>query len=112
MNQKNLLRVSLAVTLLGLVFLFFYAGQFDLRTVENINLPEEKVQLAGTIKSLSMKDKVAFMEVEGEKIETIPVVLFTPEELFLKTGDYVEIVGTMEEYKGKKEVIASSVVVK
>ncbi|MEK6950471.1 MAG: OB-fold nucleic acid binding domain-containing protein [Nanoarchaeota archaeon] len=112
MNEKTLLKISLAATILGLAFLFFYAGQFDLRALEKVNLPEEKVQLQGRIKSLQMKDKVAFMVVEGERVETTPVVIFPPEELFLNVGDYVEIVGTVEEYQGKKEVVASSVVLK
>lgn len=112
MNEKTLLKISLAATILGLTFLFFYAGQFDLRAIENANLPEEKVQLQGIIKTLQMKDKVAFMVIEGQRVETTPVVVFPPEELFLKAGDYVEIVGTVEEYQGKKEVVASSVILK
>ncbi len=120
MDEQTLLKISLVVTILGLLLLFFSAGQFELspRTLEKANLPEEKVQLQGTIKSLqskdspSGKDKVVFMVIEGERVETTPVVVFPPEELFLKEGDYVEIVGTMEEYKGKKEVVASSIVLK
>lgn len=119
MNEATLLKISLVVTILGLLLLFFSAGQFDLspRTLEKANLPEEKVQLQGIIKSLQSKDlpsndKVIFMVIEGERVETTPVVVFPPEELFLKAGDYVEIVGTVEEYKGKKEVVASKVVLK
>jgi len=111
-NEKTLLKISLITTILGLVFLFFYAEQFDLRALETADLPEEKVQLKGIIKTLQMKDKVAFMVIEGERVETTPVVVFPPEELFLQAGDYVEVVGTVEEYQGKKEVVASSVVLK
>jgi len=36
-----------------------------------------------------------------------------PEEsIFLKEGNYVEIYGEVEEYKGEKEVIASKIILK
>ena len=39
------------------------------------------------------------------------VVVFNDEEIYLKKGDYVEISGEVEEYKGKKEIIASEITI-
>jgi len=38
--------------------------------------------------------------------------LFKDSEIFLEEGDYVEVTGTVEDYNGKKEVIANKVVKK
>lgn len=98
----------------GLIFLFFYAEEVELKSVARIDseLPEEEVRISGRISRLSDHDKVMFLELQGERIETIDVILFKEEDLFLHEGDYVEITGTVEEYEGKKEVIASKVVLK
>ncbi len=111
MEEKTLLQASVIMVLLGLTFLYFYAGEVEMPTasqLENI-APEEKVQIQGVISRLSQQDKVAFIELQGERIETMDVVVFTAEEAYLQEGDYVEIEGTIEDYRGKKEVIASQI---
>ncbi len=114
MQEKTLYLISVMVILLGLPFLFFYADEADLPSVARIDseLPEEKVRVSGRITRLSDHDKVIFLELQGERIETMEIVLFKEEEIFLHEGDYVEVSGTVEEYRGKKEVIADKVVLK
>lgn len=114
MNENTLLQASIIMVLLGLTFLYFYAEEVELPTAERLDnlLPEEKVQVQGIISRVSQQEKVAFIELQGERVETMKVVLFPNEDLYLQEGDYVEIVGTVEEYQGKKEVIASKIVKK
>jgi len=114
MEEKTLLQASLIMVLVGLTFLYFYAEEVQIPTAQQLdNLPtEEEVHLQGIISRLSRQDRVAFIELQGERIETMNVVLFTDEEAYLQEGDYVEIVGIVEDYKGKKEVIASNIVKK
>ncbi|MDO8656538.1 MAG: OB-fold nucleic acid binding domain-containing protein [Nanoarchaeota archaeon] len=114
MEEKTLLQVSLIMVLLGLTFLYFYAQEVQIPTAQQLgNLPpEEEVRLQGVISRVSQQDRVAFIELQGERVETIDVVLFADEDVYLQEGDYVEITGTVEEYQGKKEVIASKIVKK
>ena len=114
MNEKTLLKVSVVIALLGLSFLFLYSEEVDLKSVERIDsaIPEETVELKGTVNRVSVSDKVIFLEIEGERVEKTDVILFTDQDIFIKDGDYVEISGTVEEYEGKKEVIANSIVLK
>jgi len=102
------------MVLVGLAFLYFYAGEVEMPTTSQLSntAPEEKVQIKGIISRVSQQDKVAFIELQGERIETMNVVLFADEEAYLQEGDYVEIVGTVEDYQGKKEVIASQIIKK
>ena len=114
MQEKNIFRTAIIAALLGLTFLFFYSGEADLQAVERIDsaIPEETVNLKGTVNRVSVSDKVIFLEIEGERVEKTDVILFTDQEIFVKPGDHVEISGTVEEYQGKKEVIANRILLK
>lgn len=111
MQEKTLLQVSVLMLLVGLTFLYFYAEEISLPTSSQLqNLPpEEKVRVQGTISRINQQEKVAFIELQGERIETMEVVLFSDENLYLQEGDYVEILGTLENYRGKPEIIASQI---
>ncbi|PIN74977.1 hypothetical protein COV17_04355 [Candidatus Woesearchaeota archaeon CG10_big_fil_rev_8_21_14_0_10_36_11] len=114
LQEKTILKVALVVTLLGLSFLFFYAEEFTLEIVDRIDtIPaEEKVRIAGTVTRLSTFENVIFIEVEGQRTETMDIIVFNDENLYIKEGSYVDITGVVEEYEGKKEVIAESIEVK
>ena len=114
MQEKTLLKVSLIAIIVGLSFLFLYSEELDLKSVETLEgIPnEETVKLKGKIVQLRQAENTYFLKIEGSKIETSDVILFPEEDLFLKEGQFVEIVGDTEEYKGKKEVIANKIVVK
>ena len=114
MQEKTFFRISLLVAIGGLVFLLLYSQKLAFKPSNSLKTiqPEEQVQLRGIIKQLSVQDKAIFLELEGEMIETTDVIIFTDENTFLHQGDYVDISGTVENYKGKKEVVASKVRVK
>ncbi len=112
MQEKTLLKIAVLTALLGVGFLALYASELEIGAVERLDtaLPEETIELQGIITRLNQRDKVTFVELQGQRIETADVVIFTEENLYLQQGDYVEIVGTVEDYQGKREVIASKVV--
>ncbi|MBT3836137.1 hypothetical protein HOD05_04115 [Candidatus Woesearchaeota archaeon] len=114
MEEKTLLKISLVAIILGLSFLFIYSGELELKAVETLeNIPnEETVRLTGKIAQLRETESAYFLKIEGSKIQTTDVILFPEEKLFLKEGQFVEVTGDTEEYKGKKEVIANKIIVK
>ncbi len=114
MNEKIILKISLIIVVLGLVFLTFYSDGVELKAVERIDsaLPEQEIKLKGIINRLTTTEKVSFIELEGQKVEKTKVILFPDGDIYLKEGDYVELSGTVEEYQGEKEVIANKVTVK
>ncbi|MBT4935261.1 hypothetical protein HOL21_04790 [Candidatus Woesearchaeota archaeon] len=114
LQEKMLIKVALAITLLGLTFLFFYADEFTIEIADRIDtIPaEEKVRIAGEVTRVSTHENVIFLEVEGKRTETMDIIVFNDEDLYVKKGHYVDIVGVVEDYKGKKEVIAERVEVK
>jgi DNA/RNA endonuclease YhcR with UshA esterase domain len=114
MKEKTILKVSIIIILVGLIFLFLYAGNIDLKAMSNLDeaLPEDEIKLKGTITRLSISDKVAFIELEGSQVVKTDVVLFNDQDVYLQEGDYVEISGTVEEYNNEKEIIANKIVKK
>ena len=114
MQEKQLIKISLIVASIGLLILLFFADSFELVAVNNIeNIEnEQEVKLKGVITRLTQLDKVVFIELEGQQAIKSDVILFPNEELYLQEGNYVEIIGTIEEYNNKKEVIANEIILK
>jgi len=54
-------------------------------------------------------EKVSFLKVAQEKTEVVSIVLFKEEDINLEKGDYVEVIGEIEEYEGKNEIIGNLV---
>jgi len=82
-----------------------------IQSLEDVPLDEE-VKIAGMVTKLTKKDKVVFLTVEGLKTETMDIIFFPKEDIFINLGDHVTVEGTVEEYQGKKEVVGNKLVVR
>ena len=114
MQEKTLLKISLFVSLGGLLLLYYLSSGVNLDAITGIEEVEEnkEVLVRGKLGKVKELDKVAFLEIWREKIMKTSVVLFKDSNISLKPGDYVEITGTVEDYQGKKEIIGNKVVKK
>lgn len=114
MNEKLLWKVSSIAVIIGLVMMYGYAGKVEVKPnldLETMPLDKE-ITVRGEITAVRTHDKAIFLEIAGEKVETVDVVLFNDKDVFVKEGNYIEITGKVEEYNGKKEIIAEKVIVK
>ena len=111
MKETTLLKTALICSLLGLVILYFISAKIDVKDYKPSRLNEnigDDVKLTGTIAKISQNDNVAFLEVNYQN--PVIVVLFTDNEnLSLKIDDTIEVVGEVQEYKGKNEIIAQKI---
>ena len=111
MKETTLLKTALICSLLGLVILYFISAKIDVRDYRPSQLNEnvgEDVKLIGTIAKISQNDNVAFLEINYQS--AVIVVLFTGDKnLSLKINDSVEVIGEVQEYKGKNEIIAQKI---
>ena len=114
MQEHTLYTISLAIILLGLGFLFLYAEEVELPLVDSIEpfSPAEKVRIEGTLSKLHRSDKVFFLQVQGKRTETLDIVFFPKEDVFLHEGDVVEVEGTVQEFQGSKEIIAEKIMIR
>lgn len=111
MKETNLLKIALICSLLGIIILYFISTKIDVKDYKPSRLNEnvgDDVKLIGKITKISQNENVAFLEVEYQS--PVIVVLFTDDKnLSLKVNDYIEVIGEVQEYKGKNEVIAQKV---
>lgn len=116
MKERNLFKISLVGSILGIVILWLAASQIELSEsmISQIDgVPEgDEVLVKGVVTKVTDTEKVAFLDISQEEIKSVTVVLFKDEDVDLAEGDYVEIEGTVEDYEGEREIIANKVEVK
>ena len=106
--------IGALATIFGIIFLLFYVEEVTIEPIETIEFTPatKEVFMEGKITKLNVFDNVIFITLDGTRKEVTDVILFPEDSIFLKEGQNVEISGVVEEYQGKKEVIASKIVVK
>ena len=109
MKETTLLKIAIICSLVGLIVLYFISAKIEIGDYKpnllNKNVGED-VKLTGTITKISQRDNVAFVEVNQEN--PITVVLFADSN-DLEEGNVVEIIGEVQEYNGKEEIIANRI---
>ncbi len=113
MKEKDLLKVSLVFSLIGILIIFFLTNtlevkKYDIGSLSKDNL-DDSVKVKGFVSS--------FIETPGLYIITlkddtgkIPVIIFKDEELPLREGLELEIIGDIVEYQDKIEIILKEIV--
>ena len=102
----NIQKVALITTILGLITLFFFTEGYA-PVVTHFEVEEETVQVEGEIVRMADRNTVKFLELDGCKQERLNLIVFSDEDIYVKEGDYISATGTIEEYKGKKEMIVN-----
>lgn len=111
MKETTLLKIALICSLVGLLVLHFISTKIELKEYNPSRLNEnvgDDVKLTGKIIKISQKDNVAFIELSYPSPATI--VLFNDDKnLSLRINDSIEVIGEVQEYKGKNEIIAQNI---
>ena len=111
MKETTLLKIALICSLVGLAILYFFSTKIEIKDYNPNKLNKdigEDVKLKGIITKLTDKGNVVFIEINQQS--PITVVLFTDEDnLKLKSGDDVEVIGRVQEYNRKNEIIAQTI---
>ena len=111
MKETTLLKIALICSLVGLIALYFISAKIEIKdykpNILNRNVGDD-VSLKGTITKINDKGNVVFVDISQQN--SVPVVLFTDSNnLNLKNGDNVEVIGKVQEYNGKNEIIAQKI---
>ncbi|MBW3012484.1 hypothetical protein KY311_04820 [Candidatus Woesearchaeota archaeon] len=108
MKEKTLLKIALISTILGIFSLLVLSEFIELgeSTISQIKeMDGGVVRLTGIVEKVIEKDKVIILTVS--KKETIDVVVF--DEVSFEKGQHVDVIGEVDKYNGKKEIIAKEV---
>jgi DNA/RNA endonuclease YhcR with UshA esterase domain len=108
MQDRTLLKIALCGSLLGLVILAIFAATLQLEDSKNIDYEQigKKAAVTGMIKSISSRNNVTKITVEASC--DVHAVFFDP-LLELGRGDRVRMLGTVEEYQGRRELIIEKI---
>ena len=110
MKENTLLKIALICSLVGLIALYFISTKIEVKDYKpnfNKNIGDD-VKLKGTITKITDAGNVVFIDVSQQN--PITVVLFTGDDkLELISGDNIEVIGELQEYKGKDEIIAQRI---
>lgn len=111
MKENTLLKIALICSLIGLFILYFISIKIEVKDYKpsllNKNIGGD-VKLIGTVTKITDRGNVVFIEVKQQS--PITIVLFTDDNnLKLKNGDNVEVIGEVQEYNGKNEIIAQKI---
>jgi len=111
MKETTLLKIALACSLVGLIALYFISTKIEIKDYNPSKLGNnigDDVNLKGIVTKITNKGNVAFLDISQQN--SVSVVLFSPgDNLKLKNGDNVEVIGKVQEYNGRNEIIAQKV---
>ena len=108
MKESLLVKLALITSLAGILVLFLISGHIkveekplDKISVENL---EDYVKVNGMVTNVIDTDNVAILKITQPR--DIDVVVFKNGPLNISKGANVEIIGKVDEYKNKAEIIA------
>jgi len=110
----NIIKISITVAILGIVALFFLVRYNEQNTVKISELKQGQIErITGMVNSVYIsKDSHTFLKVADTSGE-ISVIAFKSsniDEVYeLEVGDQISVLGRVEEYKGKLEIIAKEI---
>lgn len=111
MKENTILKIALICSLLGLVILYFASTKIELKDYRPNFIDKnvgDDVKLIGVVTKITDKGDVVFIDVSQQT--PVAVVLFSDDDnIKLKSGDNVEVIGEVQQYNGKKEIIAEMI---
>ena len=114
MNDVKLLRIALAIGVVGIISLFFLSKTIQAEPTEIGQITQEdigrKVMIEGIVEEIEQKKSVTILEIseQGTK-DTVSVALFGNKLNIPEQGEKVKITGTVKEYYGKLEIVAEKI---
>ena len=112
MNNTTLSKLSLIISLLGILLLLFISENINLEIskIDSItrNNLEQNVKINADVINVNKKDDLLFLKVKDETSE-IDVVIFESNNLEINKGDKIEVQGKITLYKDNLEIIAKNV---
>ena len=115
MEEKSLFKIALACSLVGVTTLFFVSEfiEVDDKYIEEIRIDylDKDVKIMGTVKKVVDNGNVVMMNIVQP--QELKVVVFKDENkdenIDLKAGNYIEVLGKVEEYNGELEIIGDRI---
>lgn len=113
MKEKTLLMLALLGAISGIIVLYSATENISVeeRVIEKITDGDigKDLRVVGEVVKVTDRDKVAFLKIEQNKPVAIDIVLFKNMDIDISEGEYVEIMGKVDDYDGKIQIVANEV---
>lgn len=112
MEEKTLLKIALACSIVGIFIIFIFADKLEPSLVNISGISQsfidKNVKIRGTVSSFRITSSVLMLDMRDET-GTIKVVAFDKEDFEADKGQAVEVIGKVKEYQGVLEIEAKSI---
>ena len=112
MEEKNLLKVALICSIIGIFIIFIFANRLEpsLISISDVSesLIDQSVKIQGAIDSIRVTPSIIILNVKDDS-GSIKVVAFSQDNSELVKDQLVEILGDVTEYKGILEIEAKKI---
>jgi len=112
MKQKTLFKIALICALIGIFLLYLISNNADLDNTSIFNakhFEEGVVKVKGTVKEIEPIGGIQIIRISAT--ETIPAVVFEDTEIdTIQVGDTIEIIGEIDSYEGRKQLIVNEII--
>jgi DNA/RNA endonuclease YhcR with UshA esterase domain len=109
----NIFKISLIISLLGILLLLIYSENITLPTknIQNITNKDvdKQIKIVGQVIRLTDLPGLMILDIK-DNTEQITVVIFKEETLNINKNDFLEIQGKVAEYRGELEIIAEKII--
>ena len=109
MKEKALLRIAIISSLVGVFLLYIISENISLdesaiSKIENEDIGDD-VKVKGVVKDVFNGEKVSIITITQPS--EMKIILY--DNVSVNSGDYIEVVGEIDEYNGNKEIIGNRV---
>ena len=112
MDERNLLKVALICSIIGVFIIFIFADRLEpsLMNISDISdsMIDQSVKIQGEIVAVRNTPSVSILDVEDDG-GSIKVVAFDDENSGLSKGQFVEVFGDIQDYEGLLEIEAKKI---
>ena len=109
MKEKTLLKVAIISALIGVFILYIVSENTTIDETSIGKIEEEQigndVKVKGVVKSAFNGKKISIITITQP--EEMKIVVY--ENVSVKEGDYIEVIGEIDEYNGELEVIGNRI---
>jgi len=109
MKEKTLLKIAIISALLGVFVLYIISesitiDESSISKIENEELGND-VKVKGVVRDVFNGEKISIVTISQQ--EEMKIVIM--DNVSINEGDYIEVIGEVEDYNGEREVIGNRV---
>ncbi|HZX44932.1 MAG TPA: hypothetical protein VFF28_04585 [Candidatus Nanoarchaeia archaeon] len=109
LKDKTLLKIAITGSLVGIALLillsqFYQVGETSIIDIKD-GLIGSDVKVEGTVNSIFRTNSTSIFTLSSPS----ELKIMASTNLSISEGDYVEVIGQIDEYKGEKEIIADRI---